>query len=421
MGEKTEVPENIEKMSINVNIRSPLFIAGVVILVSYLICMLVYVFSDDEETSKGILIESPTPTPEPGRQVEQLQTDDKQCTTVSDCIGKNKAREIYRKSGLSITNEELDCLNTVEPYCLFNTCVYPYKFVGEECGIGKECNSNFECTTITSVDTTNCEGDGEIFKPFHRWVNSINGSSRQPYNAGESMSGEFNGQIDLVAGYEAELSGGDLTSLQELRDGSDEVKHGQIALARYMLSGIKGISNTELSTTVTGPGGWDNYNDLLDVSEIEFNDDSTTITKIPVDYCSEIPIINNTEVSWPLSDLIASRFNNEQLAHIDKIYECMEKIVDVDDADKEQTCLNGEGLSAGNMCDYDDTGKCNTAVEPPSSFDDLNVEEFFQTLQSFDHCKAYYSRDGYDCIRDDNNFYSLGGLFSICKNADKCA
>jgi len=425
MGEKTEVPENIEKMSINVNIRSPVFIGGVAILLICLIFMLVYVFSDDEETSKGILIiGTPAPDPDPGPELnqvtgprlEQIQTDDKQCTTVSDCVGKNKAQEIYTKSGLSISNEELDCLNTEEPYCLLNTCIYPYKYVGERCGTGKECNSNLECTTITSVDTTNCEGDAEIFIPFHEWVNIITESPGQ-YSAGDSISGVFNRQIDLIAGYELEHYGQDITNLEQLRTDSDEVKHGQIALARYMLKDIKGISNTEISTTITG--GWDGYNDLLDSSEIGFNDDSTTITKIAVDYCSEVPIKNNVRDSLPLYDLVSSRFNSEQLDYIDEMYQCNNKIIDVYDSSRATTCTDGEDLTEGITCQYDsENDYCIPTTETPN-FEQTEISG--DSLQSFDHCKAYYSRDGYDCIRDDNNFYSFGGLFSICKNADRCA
>lgn len=406
MEEKKEVPENIEKISINVNIRSPVFIAGVVILLSCLICLLVYVFSEDD-----LIVKSPSPTPTPGPE-SLLEQNHNECTTVSDCVGKNKVQEIYRKSGLDISNEKLDCLNTEEPYCLLNTCIYPYKSVGEECGTGKECNSIRQCTTITNIDTTNCEGDAEIFIPFHEWVNIITEPQGQ-YSAGEPISGVFNRQIDLIAGYELEHYGQDMTNLQQLRDDSDEVKHGQMALARYMLKDIKGISNTEISTTITG--GWDGYNDLLDSSEIGFNDDSTTITKIAVDYCSEVPIKNNVEASLPLYDLVSSRFNSEQLEYMDEMYHCNNKVKDVYDSSRATKCTDGEGIT----CQYDtENDYCIPTTETPN-FEQTEISG--DSLQSFDHCKAYYSRDGYDCIKDDNNFYSFGGLFNICKNADRCA
>ena len=416
MGDKAEV-EAPTKMSINIKLSNPFFIIGMVILVLCVICMFVYVFSGDEDSgNKGILIIG-TPVPEPEPEPEQNDTYEKQCDTVSDCVGREKLEQLYSDPG-NINDAEIDCLNTEEPYCLLETCLYPYKRVGEECGVGKECNSNRECTTITNIDLTNCQGDSEIFMPFHEWVNRLDVNGE--HVAGGEVTGVFNGEIDKMVEYALDYHNKSLDNLIELRESSDEVKHGQIALARYMLKDIHNISNEEIATTITDPG-WDGYNYLLDVSEIGFNDDSTTITKLEVDYCSEIPLKNNLEGSLPLYDLISSRFNPEQIEYLDQAYECSKKIIDVDVDDininKGLTCTT-HSTDDDITCQYDEVN--NTCLPTTSTPDFFDTTELANSLQNFDYCKAYYSRDGYNCIKDEESFLSFGGLIHVCKNDDKC-
>lgn len=402
MDYKGEV-ETPKKISINFKLNNPFFIGGMVILVLLVICMFVYVFSDDEDSYKNGILIIGTVTPEP-----VPDNYEKQCETVSDCVGREKLEELRTSSPESFNDEQTDCLNTEEPYCLFGKCLYPYKEVGEECGVGKKCNSNRECKGV-NIDLTNCRGDSEIFMPFHEWVNTL---TETP---GDPITNIFNGQIDKLVEYELDYHNKPLDNLRELRRLSDEVKHGQIALARYMLKDIHNISNEEIATTITGPG-WDAYNNLLDVSEIGFNDDSTTITKLEVDYCSEIPPKNNSVGSLPLYDLFSSRLNTEGLVYLNESIECDNKIKDVDDTIKEQTCTTDS--NDGITCQYDsENDSCLPTTSTPNSISNSGL---VNSLQNFDHCKAYYSSDGYNCIEDEGSFLSFGGSIHVCKNDDKC-
>lgn len=406
MDYKGEV-ETPKKNSINFKLSNPFFIGGIVILVLLVICMFVYVFSDDEDSKNGILtIGTVTPSPVP-------DTYEQQCETVSDCVGREKLEQVYSDRG-NINDDDIDCLNTEEPYCLFGNCLYTYKEVGEECGVDKKCNSNHECKDV-NIDLTNCHGDREIFMPFHEWVNTLT-ETPGDYLADGYVTGIFNGQIDKMVEFELDYHNKPWDNLKELRISSNEVKHGQIALARYMLKDIHNISNEEIATTITGDVGWDDYNDLLDVSQIGFNDDSTTITKLEVDYCSKIPLKNNLEESLPLYDLFSSRLNTGGLVYLNESIECYNKIKDLDDNIKEQNCTTGS--NDGITCEYDaENDSCLPTTSTPDLFD---TTELANSLQNFDHCKAYYSSDGYNCIEDEGSFFSLGGLLHVCKNDDKC-
>ena len=411
MDYKGEV-ETPKKNSINFKLSNPFFIGGIVTLVLLVICMFVYVFSDDKDSKNGILtIATVTPSPVP-------DTYEQPCETVSDCVGTLPE---------SFNDEQIDCLNTEEPYCLFGNCLYTYKEVGEECGVDKKCNSNRECKDV-NIDLTNCRGDKEIFMPFHEWVNTL--GVHGDHIAGGDVTDIFNREIDKMVEFELDYHNKPLGGLTELRESSDEVKHGQIALARYMLKDINNISNEVIATTITG--GWDDYNDLLDVSQIGFNADSTTITKIEVDYCSEIPPKNNFERfrhlsnpedrgehfgSFPLYDLFSSRLNTEGLRYWNELIECGNKIKGVDDNTiKEQNCTT---YSTDDItCQYDQGN--NTCLPTTSTPDFFDTTELANSLQNFDHCKAYYSSDGYNCIEDERSFLSFNGLLHVCKNDDKC-
>lgn len=291
--------------------------------------------------------------------------------------------------------------------------------------------------TTTPVILDNCSGEGEIFIPYNKWeediLSTINKSGERTATSENLFNGYSNYMLVQGGAWMDECNIGDGECALDIKESR---KHGKEALGRYMVNIIKDTDIIDTNVDIDNDvkpfiTAMDKYYEINDPSNIiNYKDSATTVTKIEIDKCENAPKYEDMyDDTMLFGDIYLSFTPVSVMNTMISSIECQQKMNDYDGTttmSRFEYCEDGinplEGITTITdtitTCSYDELyDDCDTTMTPNPLILGYGItkNEVQESLDDFDYCKAFYSKEGYNCVINRDNEGKVK-----CKNDTRC-